>query len=131
MPWLGCLLLAVGGGVVLMVLVISLIIYFGPICDGDSGTGRSRADVKTLEINVIRYRTMSNNYPESLEDFVRKPENYPGNWRPLMPESALKDPLGEPYQYRNPGLKNPDGYDVFSKGIDKTEGTEDDIGNWQ
>jgi general secretion pathway protein G len=45
-------------------------------------------------------------------------------------KSALKDPWGEPYQYRNPGLKNPDSFDLFSKGQDKTEGTEDDIGNW-
>ena len=94
---------------------------------------KSKADIKTLEIYVIRYKTMANKFPDTLEDFVRKPENNPGNWgwRALMLKEALHDPWGEPYQYRNPGLKNPDGFDLFSKGPDKTEGTEDDIGNWQ
>jgi len=27
-------------------------------------------------------------------------------------------------------VKNPGGYDVYSKGIDKTADTADDIGNW-
>ena len=40
------------------------------------------------------------------------------------------DPWGEAYQYRSPGTHNKSGYDLFSKGPDKTEGTEDDIGNW-
>ena len=47
----------------------------------------------------------------------------PGGKAPL-------DPWGEPYQYRSPGTHNKTGYDLFSKGPDKTEGTEDDIGNW-
>lgn len=92
--------------------------------------GQSKADVKTLEISVIRYRTMTNMYPASLEDLARKPENYAGNWRALVNPSALNDPWGEHYQYRNPGLKNPNGYDLFTKGPDKKEGTPDDIGNW-
>ena len=40
------------------------------------------------------------------------------------------DPWGEPYQYRFPGVKNKGSFDLFSKGPDKLEGTEDDIGNW-
>ena len=40
------------------------------------------------------------------------------------------DPWGQPYEYRYPGVKNPGGYDLFSKGPDKTADTADDIGNW-
>jgi general secretion pathway protein G len=46
----------------------------------------------------------------------------PGNKIPL-------DPWKHPYQYRYPGTKNTDGYDVFSLGPDGVE-SGDDIGNW-
>jgi general secretion pathway protein G len=32
--------------------------------------------------------------------------------------------------YRLPGSKNPNGYDIFSYGLDGSE-SGDDIGNWQ
>ena len=35
------------------------------------------------------------------------------------------------YQYKHPGLHNPSGYDLYSLGKDSTEGTGDDIGNWE
>jgi general secretion pathway protein G len=46
----------------------------------------------------------------------------PGNRLPV-------DPWKNPYQYRYPGTKNTDGYDVFSFGPDGVE-SADDIGNW-
>ena len=49
----------------------------------------------------------------------------------MMQTKELMDPWGEFYQYRNPGTKNPNMFDVYSKGPDKTEGTPDDVGNWQ
>ena len=96
----------------------------------DANVGRAKGDIKTLEINMARYKTMTAKAPESLDDFVREPGIFSGSWKPLMQKSALNDPWGEPYQYRNPGTKNPNGYDLFSKGPDKKEGTDDDIGNW-
>ena len=92
--------------------------------------GETSASIKTLEINMFRYKTMMGRFPGSLQDFVSKPANGPDIWRRLMRKEALLDPWGEPYQYRNPGIKNPNGYDLFSKGPDKKEGTPDDIGNW-
>jgi len=80
-----------------------------------------------LEINPIRYKTMMGTFPSSLEDFVRRPGNAKGAWRPMMQESALRDAWGEPYQYRNPGKRNPNGYDIYSKGVDKQDGADDDI----
>ena len=86
--------------------------------------------IATLEINLVRYKTMMGKFPGSLQDFVSKPLNVTNSWRGLMRQEALLDPWGEPYQYRKPGIMNPGGYDLFSKGQDKTEGTDDDIGNW-
>jgi general secretion pathway protein G len=37
-----------------------------------------------------------------------------------------KDPWGGDYIYRNPGLKNPGGYDLYSAGPDRQLDTGDD-----
>jgi general secretion pathway protein G len=45
-------------------------------------------------------------------------------------EGLFTDPWDEPVIYKNPGQRSKDRFDVFSKGKDKIEGTDDDIGNW-
>lgn len=57
----------------------------------------------------------------------------PSNWKGpyLDPPVLRKDPWGRDYIYRNPGARNPTGYDLFSCGPNGVEGDEDDIGNWQ
>ena len=45
-------------------------------------------------------------------------------------EDLFTDPWGEPVIYKNPGQRSKDKFDVFSKGKDRIEGTDDDIGNW-
>jgi general secretion pathway protein G len=52
----------------------------------------------------------------------------PRRWRQLL-EKVPEDPWGMPYQYRNPGVKNPNSFDLFSWGPDRKE-SEDDLGNW-
>ncbi|MBL9142552.1 MAG: type II secretion system protein GspG [Verrucomicrobiaceae bacterium] len=97
----------------------------------DACVTKAKADVKGFETVIIRYRTGMNSMPSSLEDLIRRPTNVSGPWRRLMSEDTLNDPWGQPYQYRNPGVHNPNSYDVYSKGPDMKDGTEDDIGNWQ
>jgi general secretion pathway protein G len=41
------------------------------------------------------------------------------------------DPYGKDYQYVQPGIHNPDSYDLFSAGKDHIPGTVDDTGNWE
>ncbi|MGE9296101.1 MAG: type II secretion system protein GspG [Puniceicoccales bacterium] len=43
--------------------------------------------------------------------------------------SVLIDPWGHPYQYRCPGVHNPDSYDIWSLGEDGVF-TETDAKNW-
>jgi general secretion pathway protein G len=45
----------------------------------------------------------------------------PANWTKLM-DSMPVDPWNTPYQYRNPGKRDPSGVDVFSFGADRKEG---------
>jgi len=91
----------------------------------------------SLKTALERYRMDLGSYPttaEGLGVLMTAPANAAGNWRgPYADTPGGKpplDPWGEAYQYRYPGTHNKSSYDLFSKGMDKTEGTEDDIGNW-
>ncbi len=89
-----------------------------------------------------RYRMDMGSYPstgEGLTVLMTPPaatssSTSTGSWHgPYLDTPGGKlpnDPWGEPYQYRYPGTHNKSGYDLFSKGVDKAEGTDDDIGNW-
>ena len=91
----------------------------------------------SLKTSLERYRMDLGSFPttgEGLGVLTTAPATASGTWRGPYADvpggKAPLDPWGEPYQYRYPGTHNKSGYDLFSKGPDKTEGTEDDIGNW-
>lgn len=50
-------------------------------------------------------------------------------WSGPYTEKSPVDPWGRPYQYKNPGVHNQTGYDLYSLGHDGVE-SDDDIGNW-
>ena len=58
-------------------------------------------------------------------------EKYNG---PYLDNERLEDPWGSPFEYRSPGDIHEDGYDLWSRGPDRTDdgGKEgsDDIKNW-
>lgn len=107
----------VGGGVALMVGVLD-----------DAGVGRAKGDIQTIETAVIRYRTLTGQMPSAISDMVKAGGKLT---RPLLKEAALKDPWKQDYIFRNPGKRNPQGYDIYSKGPDMQDGSADDIGNWE
>ena len=80
----------------------------------------------TFEVDVGRYPTTE----EGLLSLYEQPGSAKGWTKPYIKQKIGNDPWGHPYIYRFPGQKNPKGFDVFSAGPDGTEGTEDDIGNW-
>jgi general secretion pathway protein G len=87
----------------------------------------------SLKTALERYRLDLGSYPttaEGLAVLLTAPANATANWKGPYVDSLPPDPWGEPYQYRSPGTRNKSGYDLFSKGPDKAEGTDDDIGNW-
>ena len=92
---------------------------------------------QSLKTPLMTYRFQMGSYPsteEGLAALMVSPANRADRWRgPYLTEGTkipLLDPWNEPYQYRYPGTHNKDGYDLWSKGPDKTDGTDDDIGNW-
>jgi len=91
----------------------------------------------SLKTSLVRYKIDLGDYPttaEGLQALITAPANGADRWRgPYVEITGNKlplDPWGESYQYLHPGNHNKSTYDLFSKGPDKTEGTEDDIGNW-
>jgi len=91
----------------------------------------------SMKIALTRYRMDVGDYPstsEGLAALVTAPGNKAERWRgPYVEAPGGKiplDPWGEPYRYRYPGTKNKGSYDLYSTGPDKSDGTEDDIGNW-
>jgi general secretion pathway protein G len=124
---------------ILVLAIISVLVGLGVFAMtnvlGDAEAGKALADIRTMETNLIRFKTMAGRYPtqsEGFESFYTKPTGSPPvrMWRKIMDEKGIYDPWNEKYQYRYPGKRNASGYDIFSKGPDKQEGTDDDIGNW-
>lgn len=90
---------------------------------------------ESIKLPLTTYRIHMGDYPstaEGLQALITAPPAHADQWHgPYLAEAKLPlDPWKEPYIYRYPGTKNKSGYDVFSKGPDKAEGTKDDIGNW-
>jgi general secretion pathway protein G len=92
----------------------------------------------TMKTPLVQYRIHMGDYPstaEGLEALVTAPSGKAERWKGPYTEAKggklPTDPWGEAYQYRYPGTRNKatGGYDLFSKGPDKVEGTEDDIYN--
>jgi general secretion pathway protein G len=50
---------------------------------------------------------------------------------PYLRKRLPIDPWGRPYRYRNPGVRNPGSYDIWSNGKDGIEETADDIANYK
>lgn len=94
-----------------------------------------KADIRELEAQLALYRLDNFDYPSSSQG-IKALVNDPGTkgtWRGYL-EKLPKDPWGNDYQYRYPGQKNPNKYDVWSYGADNTaggEGNKKDIGNWE
>jgi general secretion pathway protein G len=90
---------------------------------------------ESIKLPLTSYRIHLGDYPttaEGLQALITPPAAKADRWHgPYLADGKLPlDPWGDPYVYRYPGTKNKKGYDVFSKGPDKAEGTADDIGNW-
>ena len=99
--------------------------------------GATRADIKgNLSLALRLYEVDNCRYPsadQALQALLTKPTSppVPESWKGPYIESDPLDPWKQPYVYHYPGNHPPRDYDLFSKGPDGKEGTEDDIGNWQ
>lgn len=105
---------------------------------GQSQEGVAKLFVnESLKASLVRYRIDLGDYPgteEGLKALIVSPEGKQDRWRGPYVEAKggnlPLDPWGTAYQYRYPGVKNTESYDLFSVGRDKAPDNADDIGNW-
>jgi general secretion pathway protein G len=67
---------------------------------------------------------------QGLNVLLNKPGSSDRAWKGPYIEKPALDPWGKKFEYRCPGVRNPEGFDVSSAGPDQTFGNADDIGNW-
>jgi len=97
-------------------------------------TVRAKSDIQTLTMQLELYQAMNGFLPsteQGLLALVAAPTTNPKptHWMKLIGKAPL-DPWGHPYLYKNPGIHNPNSYDIYSAGPDGKPDTNDDIGNW-
>jgi len=127
--------------VMLVVLIIGILAALAvPRLVGRSQEARITATQADIESNISialdLYELDSGTYPsteQGLSALVVKPSSspVPTDWKGPYLKKTPKDPWGHLYVYKNPGEKNTTSFDLYSLGPDATEGTEDDITNWE
>jgi general secretion pathway protein G len=91
---------------------------------------RVQGDIQGITTQLKLYESMNGFYPttdQGLQALVVQPETdpKPSRWLQLF-DKIPKDPWQTDYIYRRPGLKNPNGFDLFSAGPDRKADTADD-----
>jgi general secretion pathway protein G len=102
---------------------------------GSSRTQTAKVQIQNVGAALELYRLDVGHYPtqdEGLAATLAAPPSAAGwNGPYLVKRSALIDPWGQPYLYRNPGKHGE--VDIYSLGSDKAEGGSGeaaDVGNW-
>ena len=89
----------------------------------------AQSDLTGLTTQIEVFRQEQGRYPsteEGLDVFVHPPvdpKTLP-NWYQYMP-SVRPDPWHHSYQYKYPGRRNPNGFDLYSLGADGVESSDD------
>ena len=94
-----------------------------------------RADVQSIGTQLRLYESMNGFFPtteQGLKALVQQAQSEPRptRWYQLFRE-VPKDPWGNEYIYRSPGIKHPESYDLYSAGpnrIDDNGQGDDDWG---
>jgi general secretion pathway protein G len=95
--------------------------------------GATKATMTNIRTALGLYETDNGKYPtleQGLMALIEKPPSAPEpkKWRKYLDTSTIPlDAWDQPLDYKNPGVKNPDGYDLISAGPDQKMGTDDDI----
>jgi general secretion pathway protein G len=118
----------------IIALLMGMVIFQVSDLSGPAKKEKTQADLLAFKEMLAAYQLENGTLPtteQGIKALWSKPtvEPVPPHWRAQLDQETL-DPWGHSYQYRNPGKRNPDKYDVFSMGADGQPDTDDDIGNW-
>lgn len=100
---------------------------FGNVSKSEITTARAQIDVLSKALD--QFRLDVGRYPSSQEGLavLVTPVSGEARWRgPYLRKDVPPDPWGMPYQYKYPGSKQSDDFDLYSFGPDKTPGGSGD-----
>ncbi|MBA3882114.1 MAG: type II secretion system major pseudopilin GspG [Chthoniobacterales bacterium] len=89
------------------------------------------SSLQSIRTQLKLYESL-NGFPPTTEQglgaLVAQPQNEPrpARWTQLL-DGVPKDPWGKEFVYISPGRKNPNAYDLYSAGPDRTPDTADDL----
>ena len=118
---------------VVLVVIALLAALVAPQILGRVSQARGTAATAQMELlgtALDSYRLDTGRYPtteQGLRALRERPARapLPTGWRgPYLRKDVPLDPWGRPYDYRSPGRKNPDGYDLVTLGRDGASGGE-------
>jgi len=89
----------------------------------DARVSRAQSDIVVLGNALDRFEIYNGTYPKDLNALVSGKRRFV--------DAVKVDPWDNAYVYLFPGRQNKDGFDLFSRGPDGAQGSEDDITNWQ
>jgi general secretion pathway protein G len=108
--------------------VIGSIVFWGSFMGSITPSKNSIAKKQIVEFEqMLEAYAKDNGSLPTTEQGLEELLNHKGK-EPYL-KKVLPDPWGRPYHYRNPGVQNPDSYNLWSNGHDGIEGTEDDLTN--
>ena len=127
---------------ILTVLAIIGLMLGVIVSNTDKLFGRGQESVTRIFVRdsvrtpLVHYRMDLGDYPSTAEGLnalispsAANADRWKGPYLDVTGGKVPLDPWGQPYEYRYPGVKNPGGYDIFSRGPDRIADTADDIGN--
>jgi general secretion pathway protein G len=128
--------------ILLVVIIIGMLVGVAAVKLGGKGAQAkevtTRRQIDAYKTALGLYELDSGFFPsteQGLQALVAQPSTPPAptNWKGpyLDPPVIRKDQWQRDFIYKNPGVKIPNGYDLYSAGPNGVEGDEDDIGNWQ
>jgi len=100
---------------------------FGNVSKSEVTTAKAQIDI--LGKALDQFRLDVGRYPSSQEGLMVLVAPVPGEarWRgPYLRKDVPPDPWGQPYQYKYPGSKQTDDFDLYSFGPDKAPGGSGD-----
>jgi len=120
--------------IIVVVIIAMLVAALGLGIRGRFGQAKEKIAqiaISEIEGTLDLYMIEVGSYPnegEGLEALIENPGNS-ANWNGPYLKKMPVDPWNNPYIYRFPSQHGLD-FDICSAGEDGTEGTEDDICNW-
>lgn len=125
-----------------VLLVLVILVILGSLVGIQIRSAQKKGLVNSAKAQIGMFKTPLDMYQLDLGSYpsassgLEALRTAPGDvqdskWQgPYLEKAVPADPWGRQYQYANPGKHNTDGYDVWSLGPDGSDGTDDDVGNW-